>query len=416
VTHRRDLGLLAAAALVSAAGDLAAVSALAVHLQRETGSGIAVAALFVANWLALALGAPSGGALADRLDARKLLVIASLAQATVAVALAATTTTAGVLALVALLGAGAAVAVPAEFALVGAIAAKGGGAGAVNARVETARNLGYALGPLAGAGCAAAAGIGAALLLDAASFAFVAVAALALRVRRRPVLGASKPRARDGIALITRDRTLRIAVAVLVGSLVAMSASISADIFFAAGLGHGSWGLGLLLMCWTTGMTAGSLAAAPRIPPRLLAPAAVAAAGAQGAGKLGAAAIGLLLPALLFYALGGAAHGMKNVAARTLIHERVHESAHGRAFAAYAALRNGAELAALAFGGILVDATGGRGTLALSGAATVAVAALGLAVLFSPRKGCANRWPLTSTSVSRLDTISTAGSSQASTR
>lgn len=58
MTHRRDLGLVAAAALVSAAGDLAAVSALAVHLQRETGSGIAVAALFAANWLALALGAP----------------------------------------------------------------------------------------------------------------------------------------------------------------------------------------------------------------------------------------------------------------------------------------------------------------------------------------------------------------------
>src|SRR6185312_4285169 len=117
------------------------------HLQRETGSGIAVATLFAANWLALALGAPWGGALADRLDARKLLIAASLAQAAVAVALAATTATAGVLALVALLGAGAAVVVPAEFALVGAIAATGASAGAVNARVETARNLGYALGP-----------------------------------------------------------------------------------------------------------------------------------------------------------------------------------------------------------------------------------------------------------------------------
>ncbi len=386
MTQRRDLGLLAAAALVSAAGDLAAVSALAVHLQRETGSGIAVAALFVANWLALALAAPWGGALADRLDARKLLVVASLAQAAVAVVLAATTATAGVLALVALLGAGAAVAVPAEFALVGAIAAAGTSAGAVNARVETARNLGYALGPLAGAGCVTAAGVGAALLLDAASFAIVAVAAVALRLRRHVTLGAAKPRARDGIALLAGDRTLRIAVAALVGSLLAMSASISADVFFAAGLGHGRWGLPLLLTCWTGGMMAGSLAAAPRIPARLLAAAAVTAAGAQGAGKLGAAASGLLLPALFFYALGGAAHGVKNVAARTLIHERIDASAHGRAFAAYAALRNGAELAALAIGGILVEAAGGRGTLALSGAATVAIAALGLATLLSPSR------------------------------
>lgn len=164
-----------------------------------------------------------------------------------------------------------------------------------------------------------------------------------------------------------------------------MSASISADVFFASSFGHGTWGLALLLTTWTAGMVAGALSAAPRIPTRLLAVAAVAAAGLQGAGKLGAAAVGLFLPALLLYALGGAAHGMKNVTARTLIHERIHESAHGRAFAAYVALRNGAELVALAIGGILVDAAGGRGTVALSGGATAAVAALGLAVLVSPR-------------------------------
>jgi hypothetical protein len=386
VTHRRDLVLLAAAGLVSAAGDLAAVSALAVHLQRTTGSGLAVAALFAANWLALAAGAPWGGALADRLDARKLLAAASLFQAAVAVTLAATKGTAGVIALTALLGAGAAVAVPAEFALVGAIASASGHAGQANARVEMARNLGYAVGPLAGGGCVAVAGVGAALLLDAVSFALVAAAAAALEIRRKPAPGAAKPRARDGIMLLAGDRTLRIVIAALVGSLLAISASISADVFFAAGLGHGAWSLGLLLTGWMVGMVAGSLAAAPRIPPRLLAAAAVAAAGVQGAGKLGAAAIGLLIPALLFYALGGAAHGAKNVAARTLIHERVHESAHGRAFAAYAALRNGAELAALALGGILVGAAGGRGTVALSGAATIAVAVVGLATLLRARR------------------------------
>jgi MFS family permease len=194
-----------------------------------------------------------------------------------------------------------------------------------------------------------------------------------------------KPRARDGIALLARDRTLRIAVAALAGSLLAMSASISADVFFASSFGHGTWSLGLLLTVWTLGMTAGALAAAPRIPPRFLATAAVAAAGLQGAGKLGAASIDLLLPALLLYALGGAAHGVKNVTARTLIHERIDESAHGRAFAAYTALRNGAELVALALGGILVDAAGGRGTVAISGAATVVIAALGLAMLLSVR-------------------------------
>jgi MFS family permease len=376
VSHRRDLRLVVAAVLVSAAGDLAAVSALAVHLQRETGSGPVVAALFAANWLALAVGAPWGGALVDRLDARRLLVAASLCQAVIAALLASTPGTTGVLALSALLGVGAAVAVPAEFALVGAIAA-GAGAARANARVETARALGYLLGPLAGAASVTVAGVGPALLLDAASFAVVAVAAVALRVRRRPVPGTARPRARDGMALLTGDRVLRITVAVLVGSLLAMSTSISADVFFAATLGHGAFGLGLLLTAWTAGMVAGSLAAGPRIPTRLLARTAVAATGVQGAGKLVAAALGLFAPALLLYAIGGAGHGVKNVAARTLIHERVPAAAHGRAFAAYAALRNGAELAALALGGLLVDLAGGRGTLVIAGAGTVTIAVLG---------------------------------------
>lgn len=387
MSHRRDLGILAAAAFASATGDLAAVSALALHLQRQTHSGIVVAALFAANWLALAVGAPWGGALADRLDARRLLAVASLSQAAIAVTLTATAATPGVLVLTALLGVGAAIAVPAEFALVGTIATASSGAGTANARVETGRNLGLAVGPLAGAACVAVAGVDAALLLDAASFVLVTVAATALHVRRGAAPVGPKPRARDGIALIAADRTLRITVATLVASLVAMSASISADVFFASSLGHGTWGLGLLLTGWMVGMVAGGLAAAPRIPPRLLAAAAIAAAGLQGAGKLFAASIGLLAPALVLYAVGGAAHGVKNVAARTLIHERIHASAHGRAFAAYAAMRNAAELAALMLGGVLVEVVGGRGTLVLSGAAAIAVSALGLATLTSPRKG-----------------------------
>jgi hypothetical protein len=53
---------------------------------------------------------------------------------------------------------------------------------------------------------------------------------------------------------------------------------------------------------------------------------------------------------------------------------------HGRAFAAYNGLRNGAELVALAAGGVLVAAIGGRATLALAGAIPVAAALAGLAL------------------------------------
>jgi hypothetical protein len=53
---------------------------------------------------------------------------------------------------------------------------------------------------------------------------------------------------------------------------------------------------------------------------------------------------------------------------------------HGRAFAAYNGLRNGAELFALAGGGALVAAIGGRSTLALAGAIPVAAALVGLSL------------------------------------
>lgn len=179
-------------------------------------------------------------------------------------------------------------------------------------------------------------------------------------------------------------------MAVLVGSLIAMSTSISADEFFAQDtLGVGSIGLGLLLSAWMIGMVGGALGPGARVPAGMLASVAVLTAALQGAGKLGAAAIGVLPGALALYLLGGAAQGVKNVSARTLIHEQVPAEAHGRAFAAYAALRNAAELAALGLGGLLVELLGARVTLAVAGAGTALVGLAGYLALQRPRRAAA---------------------------
>ncbi len=84
--------------------------------------------------------------------------------------------------------------------------------------------------------------------------------------------------------------------------------------------------------------------------------------------------------------VGGLGHGTKNVLARTLIQERVPDRLHGRAFAAYNGLRNGAELFALAAGGALVALVGARTTLAIAGGVSVAAGLVGLALL--RRAGC----------------------------
>src|SRR6185312_956561 len=90
------------------------------------GSGLVVAALFIAVWSPAAVLAAPAGALADRVDRRRLLVAASVAQAAIAVALAFAGSEAAVLGLAALLGTVSAVATPAEFSLVPAIVGAGG--------------------------------------------------------------------------------------------------------------------------------------------------------------------------------------------------------------------------------------------------------------------------------------------------
>jgi hypothetical protein len=85
--------------------------------------------------------------------------------------------------------------------------------------------------------------------------------------------------------------------------------------------------------------------------------------------------------------MGGLAHGVKNVLFRSLIHLRVPDSLHGRAFAAYNGIRNSAELAAFAAGGLLIAAIGARGTVAYAGGLAAAVGLAGLIAMLRQFRG-----------------------------
>jgi MFS family permease len=377
----RDRRLLAGAVGLSALGDFLGFIPLALHIQERTGSGIAVAGLFIALWApSVVLGGPAG-LLADRVESRRLLRDVSLAQAAIAVILAvAFRDLAATLALTALLGAGVAVAQPAEFALAPAVAGPGGVA-AANGRIEAARYLGFTVGPVLGGLLAAAGGTRIALLVNAASFLAVAAAAQALRARRDPSrAGRATERARDGIAFLFGDAVLAPVVGAAFVSLLFMTASATAEVFFAKDVLHaGDAGYGLLMTLWTVGMVIGSTLVAARVPAARYAMVALAAMALQGAG-LALPTLWLVLPfALGAYLVGGVGHGTKNVAVRTLIHTRVPDELRGRAWSAYSAGRNAAELVALVGGGLLVAAVGARWTLLLAGALPVLAASLALA-------------------------------------
>ena len=377
--RERDFRLLAGSVGVSALGDWLALTPLSLHLQETTGSGIAVAALFIGIWSPAILLAGVAGVLVDRFESRRLLAIVSLAQAAIAVALAFTDATAPILVLATLLGIGYALAQPAEFSLVPVVAGDGRLSEA-NGYVETARYTGYILGPLLGGLLAAAGGMRPAMLVNAVTFLAVAGAATLIRARRepRPSEHGERLRARDGALHLFRDRVLGLVMIVAFTSLLFMTASVAAEVFFAKDvLGAGDVGYGALIASWTVGMALGALVLARRFRASLAGGALVA---------IVVQSIGLALPtlwlvlafALVSFTIGGLAHGLKNVLIRTLIHERVPERLHGRAYAAYNGLRNGAELFAMACGGLLVVALGARWTLFLAGAVPAVAGLVGL--------------------------------------
>jgi MFS family permease len=378
--RRGGVGLLSGAVGLSALGDFLALVPLALLLERETGSGYAVAGLFVALWSPAIVLAGPAGLLVDRADPRRVLVASSLVQAVLAVALAFADGTGAILGLAALLGAANAISQPAEFALLPRVAGEDEIARA-NGRLEAARYAGFTFGPLLAALATAAGGREVALLADAATFAAVAAAGLLLATRPARPGGEEQGagRARDGIAFLRRDAVLRSVLPVAIAALLIMTAVATAEVFYAKDVLHaGDLGYGALLTAWTLGMVLGATVLASRVPPAATVTAAFVAIAVQGLGIALPAAWAVLAFALASFALGGVAHGAKNVLIRTLIHRRTPEHLHGRAFAAYGALRNTAELSALAAGGILVTAAGPRLTMAIAGTlpALLAVAAL----------------------------------------
>jgi len=391
----RDLGLLAGAVFLSAAGDLLALVVLALQVHELTGSGLAVSALLATTLVPIVVLAPLAGLAADRFESVRVLVAASLVQALAAAALAFSGDLAAILALSSLLTAGNAFAQPAEFALVPAVAGARSLTEATGV-VESARYAGFAAGPLLAAGLAAL-GPQPALLVNAATFVAIAAAAGALRARRPPCKGAASERVRalDGLRVLRRDPVLRVTLAAAVGALLFISASLTVEIFYLKDVVGASDTVYALLVCaWMAGMVCGATTLARHVPDRLVAAAALLAVAVQGAG-MGVQTTWAILPvAFAGYLVGGLAHGVKNVLLRTLLTVRVPEAVRGRAFATYNAARNTAELGAVGAGGVLVSVLGPRAALVLAGLGPIVAGLAGLTALRrrSGKRADSPRW------------------------
>lgn len=377
----RHLTRLAGAIGVSAVGDFVAMIALALRVNGQwEGAGVAV--LLICLWAPSALLAGYVGVLVDRLENRSLAIWSALFQAVVAAALAFVHGLPATFVLAALLGVGVAVSGAAEFALVPLLAGSRD-IGRANGVVESWRGVGFVIGPAIGGLLTGGAGAEVALLVDAATFVVIAAVLATLPVRRRiERREGAKPRARDGLRLLFSQRVLAITLGAGALTLVFMSASIPADVVYTKNvLGMGDWAVGVVLSAWALGLVAAANLIPSRIPLASIATATLLAAAVQGAAKFVAPFWLSYSFMLACWTVGGMGHGVKNVGFRTLIHDRIPADEHGRAFAAFNGLRNGAELIALAGGGVLVTTLGARGTLWLAGGLSAVVALAGVALL-----------------------------------
>ncbi|AGZ38603.1 MFS transporter [Actinoplanes friuliensis] len=378
-----DVYLAAGARGVSVCGDFLAATALALALQSAGAGGLAVSGLLLAAALPLAVLAPITGRIADRVDSRKLLIIAGIAQALVCVALAFAEGTVVIIALVAVLACGLAVTQPTLAALLPAMVRREHLARASGIN-QTAGMVGMLIAPAAAGLLVGQFGIRVPLLIDAATYLSLVAAGLLIRTRRVPAAGLARS---ETVAWRLRDDRL---VAVLVGAIAAVVAGVGAitviEVFFIREtLGASTTVFGLLSATWTAGMLAGAWffgRVGDRMPgPARMVQVTLLCAGVTCAVVLLAAGAWHALLLVPLWLIGGAGNGGINVLTNVVMAERVPEQARGQAFATLGAAVQGAGMLGYAVAGPLIDRFEPRLLVAAAGVAGLVAVAVCLPVV-----------------------------------
>ncbi|WP_197683213.1 MFS transporter [Jiangella alkaliphila] len=383
---RRDAAFrsLFAARTISFLGDSLSLVALMLYVADTAGQAIAIALLLLVGDLAPALLSPLAGAVSDRWDRRRVMIVCELVQAGLLAAIALSLPPLPLLlVLVGVRAVAGHVFLPASRAAVATIVPQRDQA-AANSALGLATNGGEALGPLVAAALFPLVGVRGVLLVDAATFLLSA-----LLLVRLPTLPPSSPEegrggslladAREGLGQLWRVPALRIIalgfcavvafngiddVALVVLAKDTFDAGDSAAGILLAGVGIGLFAGYALLARWSARASMLWL---------LVAGFAVSSVGNLLTGLAWAVAAAFTLQTIR--GLGIAA---MDVATNTLLPRLVPDAMLGRVFGnLYGAIGLAAGLSYVA-GGLLLDATSAPTTFIIAGAggtlATIAVA------------------------------------------
>jgi MFS family permease len=362
-----DVYVAAGARAVTTCGDFLAATALALALQQAGAGGTAVSALLLAASLPLVVLAPLTGRIADRVDSRLLLVGTGIAQAAICLGLAFAQRPALIIALVALLACGLAITQPTLAALLPAMVRRDdlGRAGSIN---QTAGTVGMLLAPALAGILVGQFGTRPPLLIDAASYLSLVVAGLVLRTRR----GVGRAGAPERLTWRLRgDRLLTVVVGAVAAVILAVGAINVIEVFFIRGtLGASTTMFGLVSAAWTAGSLIGGVLFARRSPGiAWLSWGVLGALAGACAMVLAGATVRNALLLVPLWLVGGACNGALNLFANLLMTRRVPAEARGRGFAVLGSAVQGAGMAGLLLGGLLVDRLDPRMLVASAGAA-----------------------------------------------
>jgi MFS family permease len=370
---------LALGRAISVAGTFAAGTALVYTIYRETQSTAWISATMLLTWAVIGFFSPLAGALGDRFDRRRVMIVSESAAALCWFAMAFVTQSPAVLLAIAFASSVVEVAYfPASSAAIPNVAGEEHLSWA-NSLLSVGRYAGLTFGPIAGGLLVAV--IGPEWVFGANGVSYLASVALTWSVRADfadPERNKESEEHRGvlaGFRFVRRDRVLRLLALSFMVFIVGMATTLVADPVLADEFGTGSLGFGLITALWGAGTIAGvwlGRRITEESEGRWMVGCSVLVA-LTGFGVALSPWFGLVLFWMFAF---GATDGPTQVIEQNLLQRRSPDVVRSRVMGAWETLMHGSLVVALVAGGWIVSVLGPRGAYAIGGMTGLVGAAL----------------------------------------
>jgi MFS family permease len=409
--HAPAFRLLFAATACSAVGTYLAAIALSVGVLDETGSARWVAALLIADFIPIVVIGLTLGPLIDRLQRRRLMVVADLVRAGVFCALPFVDDPVAIVALAGVNGIATGFFRPAVWAGLPNLVSDDDLPQA-NSLVSTIEHVAWMVGPLAAGGILAASGTTAAYWVNAVTFLVSAV--LVARIPARLLQSEESLSrghwrdVRDGLGLVLHTRALLTVLVVWSTAGVATAAVNVAEIVLAKEeLDAGNVGYGILVAATGVGLIIGSFFAGQVITSVGMTRVYGASLALMGVGFGAASMAPTLAVAAVLAAVATIGNGTAIVCNQLLVQRGAPDQMRGRVLAVLMSIYYGVLGLSMAGAGILTDWASARATWAVAGAIYLVAAGVAIAMTRRARAALDARESRPATGVERLEVLLT---------